>query len=243
MRRFFSDVRSVSLMNFKNFVSYPYIGRHSQRGSALAFLLILLLGIALLAIYANRSAILANRLSRGARDSQIARDAAEAGMADAVNAIAGSQGKVFRTTAYTGYANGQVGSCAAGTADGTGTQAAGGTSTPGLVRFDGCGYTSAWWQTLTLSQIEAIAVPIASITGNATSSYSATGSILAAMPKARSYQAPKALIEIIPDQVAGASAESGSGSAQTFAFRVTTIGYGPTSDSVSLIQETWRAPD
>ena len=184
-------------MNLKNFLSYPRRGGRTQQGSALAFLLVLLLGIALLAMYANRSAILENRLSRGARDSQIARDAAEAGMADAVNAIAGSQGKTFRTNAYSGFANGQVGSCAAGTANGTGTQAAGGTSTPGLVRFDGCGYTSAWWQTLTLAQIEAIAVPIASITGNATSSYSATGAILAAMPKARSYQPPKALIEII----------------------------------------------
>ena len=215
----------------------------SERGSALVFLLILLLGVSMLALLANRSAIVENVASRSSRDYIIARSAAESALADASNAIGPQSATVFSASAKTA-ARTQLGGCTlggalgAGTADGTGSQSAGGSATPGLMDFRACdSQTKAWWQELTLTQFETYSASIGDITGDATST-----TIAASTPKVRSYKKARVIVEPLAFTPAGGNASAASGSAE-YVFRVTAVGYGPTADSVVMLQETWRTQD
>lgn len=214
-----------------------------MQGSALIFLMILLLGVSMLALLANRSAIIENVASRSSRDYIIARSAAESALADAANAIGPQSATVFSAQAKAA-ARTQLGGCTlggslgAGTADGTGTQYSNGSSTPGLMDFRACdSQTKAWWQELTLTQFETYSANIGDVTGDATST-----TILASTPKVRSYKKARVIIEPLAYTPSGGNASAESGSAE-FVFRVTAVGYGPTADSVVMLQETWRTQD
>lgn len=217
--------------------------RTSARGSALVFLLILLLGVAMVAMLANRSAILENVASRSSRDYIIARSAAESALADASNAIGPQSATVFSAQAKAS-ARTQLGGCtlggvlSAGTADGTGKQSVGGTATPGLMDFRSCDtQTKAWWQELTISDFETYSASIGDITGDDSSS-----TIASSTPKVRSYKKARVIIEPLAYTPPGGNASAESGSAE-YVFRVTAVGYGPTADSVVMLQETWRTQD
>lgn len=217
--------------------------RFSERGSALVFLLILLLGVSMLAMLANRSAILENVASRSSRDYIIARSAADSALADVSNAIGTQSATVFSAQAKAA-ARTQLGGCilggalGAGTPDGTGYQSAGGSSTPGLMDFRSCdSQTKAWWQELTLTQFETYSASIGDITGDLTS-----GTIVTSSPKVKSYKKARVIVEPLAYTPSGGNASAESGSAE-YVFRVTAVGYGPTADSVVMLQETWRTQD
>ena len=219
-----------------------------QRGVALVFLLVMLLGIAMLALLANRSAILESRSSRASRDNMIARAAAEAAITDFNTAMGSKDARVFQKNVEEKLAA-QSGGCDESgvlkdpVSDGTGTQKAGGTASPGIVNFSACNFSGGeWWQALNLATIENLSAEIGSITGNTSLGYdTALG---------RSAAKPRVIIEPL-DLVAGgyAAVSSGGGWAgsgresQVKVFRVTALGYGPTKDTVTMLQETWRTQD
>ena len=215
-----------------------------QRGSALIFLMVLLLGVAMLAMLANRGAILENVASRSSRDQIIARSAAESALADAANAIGSQTASVFASNAKAA-ARTQLGGCTyggsltAGTPDATGKQSVGGSSTPGIMDFRACtSQTKAWWQELTLSEFETYSASIGDITGDSTSA-----TILAATgTKVRSYKQARVIVEPLAYTPSGGNASAETGSAE-YIFRLTAVGYGPTADSVVMLQETWRTQD
>jgi type IV pilus assembly protein PilX len=221
--------------------------RH-QRGVALVFLLVMLLGIAMVALLANRSAILESRSSRASRDNMIARAAAEAAISDFNNAMGSKDARVFQKNLEDKLAS-QIGGCdatgvvSAAPTDGTGTQKVGGSASPGIINFSNCNFPEGeWWQALTLSAIENLSAEIGSITGTTDLGYSSAVS--------RSAAKPRVIVEPL-DLVAGgyAAFSSGAGSAgsgresQVKVFRVTALGYGPTKDTVVMLQETWRTQD
>ena len=128
------------------------------------------------------------------------------------------------------------GALGAGTSDGTGSQSSGGSATPGLMDFRSCdSQTKAWWQELTLSQFETYSGTIGEITGDATST-----TILGSTPKVRSYKKARVMVEPLTYTAAGSNA---SGIGAEYVFRITAVGYGPTADSVVMLQETWRTQD
>jgi Tfp pilus assembly protein PilX len=222
--------------------------RRRQRGVALVFLLIMLLGIAMLAILANRSAILESRSTRAGRDHMIARSAAEAALTDFNKAMGNKDARVFQKNIL-GELSEQTGGCDAtavvlkATASSSGTQKAGGTSTPGVVNFQNCNFPEGeWWQALKLSQIEDISTEIGTITGDTQTGYD---NVLG-----RSAAKPRIIVEPMNFVAGGAAAFSngagwaGSGrDSNLTVFRVTALGYGPTKDTVVLLQETWRTQD
>lgn len=223
--------------------------RSKVRGSALAIVLILLLGIAMLALMANRSAILESKSARASRDHMIARAAAESAILDFNKAMGSKDARVFQRSLEEKLAS-QMGGCSeggsvptAGTPDGTGTQKAGGTASPGIVDFSACVFAGGeWWQSLTLSQIEALSAEIGAITGEASTGYEGT--------LGRSAAKPRVIIEPLDFMFGGGSAAaSGAGASQsgrdsqTKVFRVTALGYGPSRNTVVMLQETWRTQD
>lgn len=217
----------------------PHI-RQRQSGSALIFLMILLLGVAMLALLANRSALLESAASRNSRDYAIARSAAEQALADAANAI-GAQSAIL-SNENIGKLKNQGKGCTIGDTTvrdaggtGSGNLKAGGDSVGGFVNFDGCAYDKAWWQVLTLSEFETYSVPIGATTGETASGFTPSTADAAVMPKVRSYKAPRVIIEAIPNTTGDASVQGAK-----YAFRVTAVGYGPTAETVVMLQETTR---
>ena len=221
--------------------------RH-QHGVALVFLLVMLLGIAMVALLANRSAILESRSSRASRDSMIARAAAEAAITDFNSAMGSKDARVFQKNIEDKLAA-QAGGCdSAGVVqvqptDGSGTQKVGGTASPGIINFSNCSFPEwEWWQALNLSTIESLSAEIGSITGNTDLGYGTT--------VGRSVAKPRVIIEPLDLVASGQAAFSSGGGwagsgreSQVKVFRVTALGYGPTRDTVVLLQETWRTQD
>jgi Tfp pilus assembly protein PilX len=233
----------------------------SQTGSALIFLMILLLGVALLAFLANRSAIVESVASRSSRDYLIARNAAESAIADTVKAISTKNvatGVKAKEAIFDSGRSGdlvlQTGGCplggalAAGANNGTGNQKANGTGISGLVDFSACPQTKAWWQEITLTDFESLSAEVGANTGDTDITYVTVGTIPNTL--AKSYKKPRVIIEPLQSTEAkgdasalGASSAGPGGAAQSTVFRITAVGYGPTRDSVVMLQETWRPQD
>ena len=202
----------------------------------------------MVALQANRSAILESRSARASRDTMIARAAAEAAISDFSNAMGSKDARVFQKNVEDKLAA-QTGGCDASgvvkiqPADGTGTQKTNGTSSPGIINFSNCNFAGGeWWQALDLATIESLSAEIGSITGSTNLGYeTALG---------RSAAKPRVIIEpldlIAAGQAAFASGGGWAGSgreSQVKVFRVTALGYGPTKETVTLLQETWRTQD
>jgi type IV pilus assembly protein PilX len=203
-----------------------------QRGVALIITLVLLTGVALLALAANRSSVLENKASTGGRDYQIALAAAESALSDLRSWMAqDTNGKIFashlESTALL-----QKGGCPLNDTITKGT-------TVTVDRIDGlydlgaCTFAKAFWQEKTLAQLKDLTVAV----GNNPMSVGSYPVKSASYPTGSS-EAPRYMVDIIPDTSPGEDA-----SRVKYLYRVTALGFGPTDSSVVLLQETMRAQD
>ena len=203
-----------------------------QSGVALIVTLVLLVGVALLALAANRSAILENRASTGGRDYQTAVAAAESAISDLRSWMAlDTNGKIFASRIEATAAL-QKGGCAL---DDTITRGA----TVAVDRIDGlydlagCSFAKAFWQEKTLTQLKTLMVAV----GNNPMSV-ASYPIKSASNPTGSVEAPRYMVDIIPDTSPGEDASKAK-----YLYRVTALGFGPTDSTAVLLQETMRAQD
>ena len=205
-----------------------------ERGVALILTLVLLIGVALLALAANRSAILENRASAAGRDYQVALAAAESAMSDLRAWMAtDTNGKIFASRIEATAAQ-QKGGCALDDTIIKGNVASASTDRlDGLYDLAGCTFAKAFWQEKTLSQIKPLMVPVGS-NPMSVSSYPVKSS---SYPTG-TLEAPRYMIDIIPDTAPGEDASKAK-----FLYRVTALGYGPTDNTVVLLQETMRPQD
>ena len=200
----------------------------AQVGSTLAITLIILLLLGLLAVIASRTATLDSRTARGGRDYQIAYNAAEAALSDAADRIARDQVTFAPDQAFP---PGSYGVCA----DGTSTLSP---SSPNLGLYDtttSC-VGAAWWETNVLSD-GALSVPFGTpyTYSDGTTSPARNFPGLSGVFKVGAARAPRYMIDRIPDYTVRASASGNS-----VQFRVTAIGYGPTTDTVVVLQTAIR---
>ena len=204
----------------------------SQRGVALIITLVLLTGVALLALAANRSAVLENKASTGGRDYQIALAAAESALSDLRSWMAlDTNGKIFASLVESAAAV-QKGGCSLNDTVTRGTTISV-DRVDGLFDLGACTFPKAFWQEKTLAQLKALMVAV----GNNPMSVNSYPVKSAGYPTG-SAEAPRYMIDIIPDTSPGEDATK-----TKFLYRVTALGFGPTDNSVVLLQETMRAQD
>jgi type IV pilus assembly protein PilX len=203
-----------------------------QQGIALVITLVLLAGVALLALAANRSAILENKASTAGRDYQVALTAAESALADLKSWIATDTNGVIFSARITNAVNIQKGSCPNNDTITRGTTVTT-DKADGIYDLAACTYSGGFWQEKNLAQLKALMVTV----GDNPLSVGSFPVKSSSYPTGTA-EAPKYMIDILPDTSPGEDA-----SKPKYLYRVTALGVGPTSSTAVLLQETVRPQD
>lgn len=212
------------------FIQTPPALASRQRGLSLIVVLLVLVVVAVLGVGAARMAMLGEKSTRYDRDHQVAWEAAEAALVDAVYDINGvSTSSNDRAALFPGYSgakptNMQNFPSGCGTSTGpTGTQ---GMCQPNAQSSKPLAYT------VNFSSSHAVA--FGTFTGR---SFSAGSSGI------QSAALPRYVIEILPDPNSYSQINASTGTPpQLYIYRITAIGYGPSAGTQVVLQLVYRKP-
>lgn len=185
--------------------------RHSESGTSLMTVLIILVLVSLLGVGGAQIAMMSERGARNDRDMQLAWQSGEAALLDAESDIHDSTST--RISVFDGKTTSFF-------LDGCGTS---GTST-GLCALPGSGKPA--WMTVDFTDTSNTAKSVA--LGTFTGKTFAAGGI-----GVQPAQAPRYIIEVVPDTI-------GSRSEPNYLYRVTAMGFGPRSDIQAVMQMVYR---
>lgn len=195
-------------------------GSARQRGLSLIVVLLILLVVAVIGLGAAQMSLLGEKSTRFDRDRQVAWEAAEAALVDAQYDIAGPNTSASQRMAT--FAPGNL----LGFTSGCGTSGA----TQGLCLPSVGGKPVAYDIDFTATGAGAHSVALGTFTGRSFSSGSGIAPI----------QAPRYIIEAIPDVHLQSSVNAPSGLPQPYIYRVTAMGFGPRQDVQVVLQMVFR---
>lgn len=196
------------------------LGAVGQRGVTLLVVLVILLVVAVIGLGAARVSLLGEKSTRYDRDRQVAWEAAEAALVDAQYDIAGPN--TYASQRMAKFAPGNL----IGFTTGCGTSG----PTQGLCLPNVGGKPVAYDIDFTATGSAAHSVALGTFTGRSFSSGSGIAPI----------QAPRYIIEAIPDVHLGSSVNAPSGLPQPYIYRVTAMGFGPRQDVQVVLQMVFR---
>ena len=190
--------------------------RMSSRGAALVVALVMLVLLTLLAVTGARIALTDEKSARASRERLLAFEAAEAGVRDAEDdLLLGARSARFANGSAAGFAAGCPAVAVPQVADLA-------TSTRGLCLSAPVGQMPVW----RTASLNARGVPYGTFTGQ---TWNLSGS------------APRYLIEILPDYVAGAAVGGSQRPQRTSAlYRVTAEGLSQSGEHVAAVQSAFR---
>ena len=191
------------------------LAMHGQRGAALVVALVVLVLVTIIAVAASQRALVDEKGARAARDREIALQAAEAAVRDAMIDIDTGPREGLFSDAPVGF----DAQCPNEALPGTGALA---TSRRGLCLASDPAQARQSWQDVDFA---ARAVPFGTFTGRAWN--------VAQAP------APRYIVEWTQLTVAGEEVQSTATSSQRVAFRITAVGYGPPGSNVETSVQTF----
>lgn len=188
--------------------------QHKQQGIALIFVLLILVVVSLLGIGGAQLAMMGEKGARNERDSQIAREYAEAALIDAEIDIRGP-GVSKRKELFNSEVNFSDGCGTEGTLRGLCAQSLSG--------------NPIW---LTVNFLDDSKTPPYTVMGEQTDRQAIEGSGLRPALK------PRYIVEVLPDSSAGT--ERGLKAKKKILHRVTAMGFGPSKDIQTVLQMVFR---
>lgn len=187
-----------------------------QRGAALVVALVVLVLVTLIAMASSQRAMLDEKAARAARDREVAAQAAEAALRDAMNDIdSGARAALFGD-APQGFDEG----CAAVALPADAASAV--LNRRGLCLAREATEARQLWQDVNLGQR---GVPFGTFTQRAWDATQAP--------------APTYVIESVPLARAGYQVQSTAGDAEQLAFRITAVGFGPVGSNVEVALQSY----